>query len=73
MKDEDIFFGGEYSGHYYLKQGSSYFESPYFVIYKLFEAMENKKLSELIAPFKNTIIQESLILKLKINNQLLKK
>ena len=52
MKDEDIFFGGEYSGHYYLKQGSSYFESPYFVIYKLFEAMENKKLSELIAPFK---------------------
>ncbi|HOF44696.1 MAG TPA: phosphomannomutase/phosphoglucomutase [Candidatus Pacearchaeota archaeon] len=52
MKDEDIFFGGEYSGHYYLKQGSSYYESPYFVIYKLFEAMENKKLSELIAPFK---------------------
>lgn len=52
MKDEDIFFGGEYSGHYYLKQGSSYFESPYFVIYKLFEAMEDKKLSELIAPFK---------------------
>jgi len=52
MKDEDIFFGGEYSGHYYLKQGSSYFESPYFVIYKLFEATENKKLSELIAPFK---------------------
>ena len=46
MKDEDIFFGGEYSGHYYLKQGSSYFESPYFVIYKLFEATENKKLSE---------------------------
>ncbi len=30
----------------------AYFESPYFVIYKLFEAMENKKLSELIAPFK---------------------
>jgi phosphomannomutase len=39
MKDEDIFFGGEYSGHYYLKQGSSYYESPYFVIYKLFEAI----------------------------------
>jgi phosphomannomutase len=52
MKNDDIFFGGEYSGHYYLKQGSSYYESPYFVIYKLFEAMENKKLSELIAPFK---------------------
>ncbi|KUK49728.1 MAG: Phosphomannomutase [Parcubacteria bacterium 33_209] len=52
MKDDDIFFGGEYSGHYYLKQGNSYYESPYFVIYKLFEAMEDKKLSELIAPFK---------------------
>ena len=52
MKDDDIFFGGEYSGHYYLKQRSSYYESPYFVIYKLFEAMEDKKLSELIAPFR---------------------
>lgn len=52
MKDDDIFFGGEHSGHYYLKQGSSYYESPYFVIYKLFEAMEGKKLSELIAPFR---------------------
>lgn len=52
MKSEDIFFGGEYSGHYYLKQGSSYYESPYFVIYKLFEAMKDKKLSELILPFR---------------------
>ena len=52
MRDDDIFFGGEYSGHYYLKQGSSYYESPYFVIYALLEAMKDKKLSELIAPFK---------------------
>lgn len=52
MKDDDIFFGGEYSGHYYLKQGLSYYESPYFVIYKLFEVMQDKKLSELINPFK---------------------
>ncbi len=52
MKEENIFFGGEYSGHYYLKQGEAYYESPYFVIYKLFEAMKDKKLSELIAPFR---------------------
>ena len=52
MKDGDVFFGGEYSGHYYLKQGDSYYESPYFVIYTLFELMEEKKLSELIAPFR---------------------
>lgn len=52
MRDDDIFFGGEYSGHYYLKQGSSYYESPYFVIYTLLEAMEDNKLSELILPFR---------------------
>lgn len=52
MKEEEILFGGEYSGHYYLKQGESYFESPYFVIFKILEALEDKKMSELILPFK---------------------
>ena len=33
MKEENVVFGGEYSGHYYLKQENSCFESPYFVGY----------------------------------------
>ena len=52
MKDEDILFGGEYSGHYYLKQGESYFESPYFVIFEILRAINGKKISDLILPFK---------------------
>ena len=54
MKEKDILFGAEYSGHYYLKQGDSYYESPYFVIFKILKEMKNsgKKLSELIEPFK---------------------
>ena len=52
MREEDVLFGGEYSGHYYLKQGDSYFESPYFVIFEILKALESKKMSELITPFK---------------------
>jgi phosphomannomutase len=54
MKEKDIIFGAEYAGHYYLKQGDSYYESPYFVVFKVLEEMKKtgKKLSQLIEPFK---------------------
>jgi phosphomannomutase len=54
MRERDIFFGAEYSGHYYLKQGDSYYEAPYFVAFKILKEMKDtdKKLSELIEPFK---------------------
>lgn len=54
MKEKDIIFGAEYSGHYYLKQGNSYYESPYFVVFKILEEMKKtgKKLSQLIERFK---------------------
>jgi len=54
MKEKDVFFGAEYSGHYYLKQGDSYYEAPYFVIFQILKEMKRsgKKLSELIGPFK---------------------
>jgi phosphomannomutase len=54
MKEKDVIFGGEYSGHYYLKQGDSYYESSYFVVFKILEEMKKtgKKLSELVIPFK---------------------
>lgn len=54
MRERDIVFGAEYSGHYYLKQGNNYYESPYFVIFTVLKEMKKteKKLSELIEPFK---------------------
>lgn len=51
MKQENILFGGETSGHYYHRD--HYFsEAPFFVLFKLLELMslENKKLSELVKP-----------------------
>ncbi|MFZ3057922.1 MAG: phosphomannomutase/phosphoglucomutase [Minisyncoccales bacterium] len=54
MKEKDIIFGAEYSGHYYSKQGNSYYEFPYFVVFNILEEMKKsgKKLSQLIEPFK---------------------
>ena len=54
MRERDIIFGAEYAGHYYLKQGDSYYESPYFVVFSILEEMKRsgKKLSQLIEPFK---------------------
>lgn len=53
MRKEDIFFAGEFSGHYYSKE--HYFcEAPIFVLLKILETLSKtkKKLSELTAPFK---------------------
>jgi phosphomannomutase len=54
MREKDIYFGAEYSGHYYLKQGDSYYESPYFVIFAILEEIKKTKktLSELVDSFK---------------------
>ena len=53
MRKDNILFGGEFSGHYYLKD--HYFsEAPLFVILKITEAISQtgKQLSELIKPFR---------------------
>ena len=53
MRKENIFFAGELSGHYYLKE--HYFsEAPLFLLLKILEAISQtkKNLSELIKPFK---------------------
>jgi len=54
MRNEDIFFGAEYSGHYYLKYDGNYFEAPYFAVFSIMKEMQNtgKMLSQLIKPFK---------------------
>ena len=53
MKRENIFLAGELSGHYYFK-GNYFFESPFFILFKIIEAIsENRKpLSELIKKYK---------------------
>lgn len=53
MREKNIFFGGEFSGHYYLK--NHYFsEAPLFVLLKILETISQTKttLSSLIKPFK---------------------
>lgn len=55
MKEENIIFGGEYSGHYYARyKNKYYFENPYFVAFSILEEMKKtgKPLSQLIAPFR---------------------
>ena len=53
MRKEDIFFGGEFSGHYYAKR-AFFSEDPFFVMFKVLEVLsqEKKKLSEILKPFK---------------------
>lgn len=54
MREEDILLGGEFSGHYYAKQGNYYFEAPYLVIFLVLNEMKDtgKPLSKLILPFR---------------------
>jgi len=54
MRDKDIFFGAEYSGHYYLKYEGNYFEAPYFAVFSIMKEMQKtgNKLSQLIEPFR---------------------
>jgi len=53
MKEDDILFGSEVSGHYFFKD-SYYFEAPFSVAFTVLEEMTEtgKNLSELIKPFK---------------------
>jgi len=53
MKKENIFFGAEISGHYYLR-GHYFSEAPFFVLFKLLEEIskKGKTISQLVKPFK---------------------
>ena len=53
MRKEDIFFGGEFSGHYYLKL-NYFFESPFFVLFTILDHLSksSKTLSDFIKPLK---------------------
>jgi phosphomannomutase len=75
MKEKDIFFGAEYSGHYYLKQGDSYYEAPYFVIFQILKEMRKsgKKLSELVEPFKKYFHSGEFNFKVENKEEVIKK
>lgn len=53
MRKENVLFGGELSGHYYLGEGIFY-EVPFYVLLKLLKEMREKelKLSSLVEPLK---------------------
>lgn len=59
MEKQDIVFGCEPSGHYYLEANNS-IESPFIVLLKVLEILskENRPLSELIKPFQNYYREE---------------
>ena len=53
MRQDNIFFGGEFSGHYYLG-GDLFYEVPIFVLLKILKEIKKEKrvLSNLIKPYK---------------------
>lgn len=75
MKDKDIYFGGEYTGHYYLRQGNAYYEAPYFAIFKVLKEMKEsgKKISELVEPFKKYYHSGEINFKVENKEEIIKK
>jgi len=74
MRRENILFGGETSGHYYLRD--HYFcESPIFVFLKILEKMkkEKKKLSEICEPFKKYFQSGEINFEIKNKEEVLEK
>lgn len=52
MKQEDIVFGGEYTGHFFYKD-YYFIESPFFVLFSILKTLEQEKktMSQLIRPY----------------------
>jgi len=74
MRKENILFGGEYSGHYYLRD--HYFsEAPIFVLLKVLEIISKsgKSLSQLIKPFKKYFQSGEIKFRLKEKKEILDK
>jgi len=74
MRKEKIFFGGEFSGHFY-HQKHYFCEVPLFVFLKLLEILskEKKPLSKLILPFKKYFHSGEINFKIKEKEALMEK
>jgi phosphomannomutase len=72
MRKEDIIFGGEFSGHYYLK-GHYFCEAPIFVLLKILETVSKtkKSLSDLVGPFKKYFHSGEINFKVKSKKEIL--
>lgn len=73
MKKDNVFFAGEFSGHYFL--GSPYFfEVPLFVLFKVLEeiSQSGKAISQLIRPFQKYFHSGQINLKVKDKEKKLK-
>ncbi len=73
MRRENIIFGGEFSGHYYLKK--HYFsEAPFFVLFKILETLSEtkKNLSQLIKPLERYFCSGEINFKVKDKKKTLK-
>lgn len=75
MRDEDIIFGAEYSGHYYLRHGKGYYESPYFIVFLMLNEMKKtgKTLSQLIEPFRKYYHSGEINFKTENKEEIIKK
>ncbi len=73
MRKDNILFGGEASGHYYLRE--HYFsEAPFFVLFKILEELSKTKktISELIKPYKKYFHSGEINFKVKDKKKVLK-
>jgi phosphomannomutase len=73
MIKDKIFFGGELSGHYFLKK-HYYCESPFFVMFKILEKISEtgKNISELIKPYQKYFHSGEINFKIKDKEKILK-
>jgi len=74
MRKENIFFAGEFSGHYYHKE--HYFcECPLFILFKMLEIIfvAKKPISKIIKPLKKYFHSGEINLKIKDKEKVIKK
>jgi phosphomannomutase len=73
MIKDKIFFGGELSGHYFLKK-HYYCESPFFVLFKVLEKMSEtgKNISELVESYQKYFHSGEINFKIKDKEEILK-
>ena len=74
MKEEKIYMGGEYSGHFYLNDKYC-FEAPFFILFKLLEQMKlsSKNLSEIVKPYQKYFHSGEINFKVDSKDKIIKK
>ncbi len=74
MRNENIVFAGEFSGHYYHKN-HYFFEYPIFILLKILEVISQnqKPLSQIIKPFRKYFHSGEINFKVKEKEKILKK